>query len=209
MGRTLWEILTTKKVTHELKHYNPLGLKIGSIVKINTVDTIDHNFVLKGVREVNRYIDRKDFKFCDYDVLSGDVRKRLRVIPKNEGYDIVLFEFREEFPYEEGFHEWLKNNHEVELGDLNPDDPPHYWRVNDLTKPWEAKTVSMFDANNDNVINDDELEHGKLTYWDFWRDTKDEGGNKVTEFYNIEMDQDGMFSIWVGRIIDPLQVSTL
>ncbi len=218
---TLWDMLTKKKAVAELEHYNPLNLRIGNSMKVNTVDTSDLNFTLKSIREVNRSIDGTDHKFCDYDVLArpfgkNEIRKRLRLVPREEKdrnltHDVVLFEFREEFAYDEGFHDWLKVNSEVTLGDLKPGDPdpPHYWRVNDLKSPWEAKTVSMRDEDGNGKIDDKEVHNGRLTYWDFWRNVNDEGGNKVTEFYNVEMDQDGMFSIWVGRLIDPLQVSVI
>lgn len=218
---TLWEMLTKKKAIAEFEHYNPLHLRIGNTVKIDTIDTADLIFTLQSIREVTRRIDGEDHKFCDYDLTArpygkDEARKRLRLIPREEKdrnftHDVVLFEFREEFPYEEGFHDWLKNNFEVVLGDLNPNDPdpPKYWRVNDLKSAWEAKTVSMRDEDGNGKIDDDELRKGQLTYWDFWRNVNDEGGNKVLEFYNVEMDQDGMFSIWVGRLIDPLRVSVI
>ena len=46
-----------------------------------------------------------------------------------------------------------------------------------------------------------------MTYWDFGNQFKDDGGNDYTEWYIVEMDDNGYFEIWVGREIDPARIS--
>ena len=71
---------------------------------------------------------------------------------------------------------------------------------------WNAKTTTLADKNYDGKIDTNEVSKSTLTYWDFWRNTTDEGGNEVLEFYFVEMDVNGYFEFWVGQKLESSRV---
>ena len=208
---TLWDKLTKKKapeVIVENTIYNLLSARINDAVKINTVDLEIDRFVVKTIREVKRRVNGQDFILADYDVAS-DKMLRIRLNPADNPdskltHDVILFaKLGDDMPYDKAFHEGLA--YEENKGEFTEGDAT-YWRVNDQKKPWNAKTVVLRDLDNSGKVDTNEAVEGELTYWDFWRNTKDEADNEVTEFYIVEMDGDGVFTFWVGTQIDPLRI---
>ncbi len=208
---TLWDKLTKKKapeVIVENTIYNPLGVRVGESVKINTVDLDKKNFVFKSPREVKRLIDGQKFIFADYDVqeLSSKEILRIRLNPIENPdsqltHDVVLLSpVGEGCGFDKNFYDGLLVNETFTEGEAV------YWRVNDVTQPWKAVTITLQDLDHSGKIDKNEAISGELTYWDFWRETADEADNKVIEFYFVEMDGDGNFTFWVGKQIDPLRI---
>jgi len=209
---TLWDKLTKKKkpeVVVENTIYNPFGVRINDSVKINTIDLEKENFVFNAIRQVNRSINGVNHSFADYDL--GPQREqplRIRLVPMENPdskltHDALLLSKIGECVYNKEFHEGLSfeaNEGVFEEGETK------YWRVNDLQKPWLAKTVTLQDLDHSGKVDLNEATKGALTYWDFWRETEGEGEDKIVEFYIVEMDQDGYFTFWVGQQIDPLRI---
>ena len=222
---TLWEMLTKKKTEEEetpleLQFQNPLQLRIGATVKLDVLDGDEDlsglNFEVRQIREVKRTIEGQTFYFADYDLLGraltggGEVRKRLRLIPledpeAEQTHSVLLLNLLDEFGYDQPFEEGLaydRNNGEFREGDAM------YWRPDGIKEPWEAETAYIRDADSDGKVEEDEIKIGGLRYWDFGRDTEDEAGNTVTEWYLVEMDTgNGYFEIWIGTEINPVRVS--
>lgn len=232
---TLFEMLTRKKQqptpvvqaqSEETKHYNPLRAKIGGVVRINTIDLENLNFIVRSIREIRTTIDGQVFYMADYDLLarpvSGpEVKQRLRLVPNGDSdtCDIVLLNFVADFPYDQPYHQglsWDNNQGEAVEGDAK------FWRVGDVHDPWEVETASLMDKNGDGKVDANEVRKGHLTYWDFWRDTKDTDGVDIREFYIVEMDGvvkrnsqgditktigSGQFQIWRGSQIAANRVS--
>ena len=213
---TLWEILTgADEEEVESQFTNPLHVCIGNQVGIDTLELEDMNFNVRALREVTRHVDDKEFQYADYILVAcpfggGDtVKKKLRLVPLDEHSDgkmthfALLFDLLDEFKYHEDFHKGLafENKGEFTEGDNM------YYRVNDLQAPWECTIKHISDLDGDGEVEMDEVEDAAMTYWDFWREFDDEGGNKVLEFYIVEMDNDsGWFQIWIGKEIDQHRV---
>jgi len=210
---TLWEILTKKKEVEkplESLYYNPLELRIGNIVKIDTVDFENLNFSLNSLREVKRKVDGNNHTFVDYAFLAkpydGDtVNRRLRIVPVENGdkgfnFDIILFNKISECGYDKPFHDGLNGQQEFKEGEDT------YWRVNDLLEEWVADVAILSDEDQSGKVDVDEIKYSKLKYWDFWRETEDDGGSKILEFYIVEMDESGYFQFWLGHKIDASRV---
>jgi len=214
---TLWEMLTKKKekaISQDEVFYNPLKLRIGNHIKVNNLDLGKLSFSLTNMRVVERNIDGQSFRFADYDLtarpLDGEpVHQRIRVTPHDDRtFGVLLLKHFTGFGYDEGYHKGLAfENNKGEA--YEPEWDGRYWRVNDVQTEWNAKTDTLTDANSDGFISKSEVKHGKLTYWDFWRETNIEG-LKVLEFYIVEMNgEDGWFDIWVGQEIDPNRVEVI
>lgn len=216
---TLWQILTQEKTPTtplEFEYHNPLKLRVGNQLKINTLELEDCMINVTSIREVRRRIDGVDYFVADYDITAKKpfgstdkpIKKKLRLVPleNKEGsidHSVLLLNLLDEFIYNKEFHEGLdysQNQGEFKEGD------DMYWRVNDVKSEWNANTVTMTDRDGDGTLEAQEIKRGKLTYWDFWRETVDEGNNKILEFYIVEMNEDGYFQIWVGSEIDPTRV---
>lgn len=230
MGRTLWQILT-KQVPEEpdmvTQFFNPLNLKCGVLLTINTLELESLQFRVQALREIKREIEGEEFLLADYDLTATDVEgytveRRLRVIPKgNDEFTIILLDNLDSFGYNEEYHESLKhenNGGEVvedaidDKGNLVVDEEGEvvqniYWRINDHTTEWHASTSSLSDDDGSGKVEEDEIKEDSMFYWDFWRETKDAGDNTVLEHYYIEMDEDdGFFSIWIGPEVDPNRI---
>jgi hypothetical protein len=215
---TLWEILTKKKKNEtplEFKFCNPLKARVGNSVKIDTPEYANMFFTIQSIRQVDRKVEGESHLFPDYDLkcqpFDGDpVQLRLRLIPgEPDGeidHSVVLLKLIDECPYDKAFHDGLafeENKGEFLEGDAT------YWRVNDVKEEWVAKTSLLQDINKNGKIDQDEVKHGSINYWDFWRETE-EDGNKFVEFYIVEMDKDtGYFTFWIGRTVAPALVSVL
>ena len=226
---TLWEMLK-KKVSGEeeeqeepleLQFHNPLQLEIAHTVKLDVIDTdgVDLgplNFDVRQIREVKRVIGDQTFFFVDYDLLgrslAGDeIRKRLRLIPMENPdaettHDVLLLNRFDEFAYHEEFVKGLafdQNNGEFYEQEFEAT----YWRPEGVEEPWDARTAYIRDADSDGKVEEDEIRIGTLRYWDFGRDTEDDGGNTITEWYMVEMDENGYLEIWIGAEINPTRIS--
>lgn len=195
---TLWEKLTKKKpaeVLLEKTVFNPLDALIGDTVKVNTVDLVGSRLKIASIREVKR----QQHLSVDYHLTCEDKEYCLKLNPSNDKKcDVLLLQKISECGYDKAFHEGLAD--EFVEGDAT------YWRVNDLKNPWEATTTTLTDFDHSGKVDKDEAVKGKLTYWDYWRETTDEANNKVLEFYFVEMDENGYFTFWVGTEIDPLRI---
>jgi len=211
---TLWEMLTKKsKPAVEFKFYNPLKMKIGNSIKIDILDFEKFNFTIQTLREVKRIVDNENFLFADYAILArpldGDsVSRRLRLMPMehsdgNLTHKVLLLNKIAECEYDKNFHEGL--SYEQNQGIFTEADAT-YWRVDDVKNEWNATTVTLQDIDNNGRLPPNEIKHGKLTYWDFWRQTEIDG-NSLIEFYFVEMDQNGFFEFWVGSEINPTRVT--
>src|SRR5213080_636036 len=120
-GQTLWEMLMER--LHKggangagIAFYNPMDLRIGSAVVVpysNGPEWAGYDFSVQEIREYNREIGGKEFRFTDY-VLRGVNTKsfdaesalqvRLRAVPNQAGaYDSLLLKLYDEFGFSEEF----------------------------------------------------------------------------------------------------------
>lgn len=209
---TLWEMLWNgkkKEVIQELLYNNPLQAKINDIVKIDMIELKDFTFKIEALREVRRVIGDKNYPLADYDLASAEKNLRLRLIPCDGeiSHKVILLEKIDECEYNKDFHEGLdysKNKGEFTEGE------DMYWRVDDVQSEWNAKTFYLHDNDKSGKIDENEVEKRQISYWDFWRETEDEAGNKILEFYVVEMDKEtGWFEFWKGPEINTLRISVI
>lgn len=209
---TLWQILTAKKkveVPMESKFYNPLGLRIGNTIQIDTLEFEKLSFTLIGLREVKG----ETVTFADYELLArpfdGDpVSLKLRLFPSGDSYKVVLLKTIGDCGYDKDFHDGLdfeKNKGEfVEGGET-------YYRVDDVKTPYITKASYLSDKDGSGKVDLNEVEVKDLTYWDYWRQINEESGNTILEFFIVEMNGvvyetgsvgDGDFVFLLGQEID-------
>jgi hypothetical protein len=223
-GKTLWEMLVERFTwtPTELTVYNPLKAKVGSAATINTIEWRDFNFFITEIREMKRSIGGREFFTVDYTLLArpigaDDVMVRLRLNPVDDpdraaglSHDVLLLRLYDQIAYDKGFHDVVTDTtgkFEVRQDGVVVEE---YWRINDVKTSYQAKVAIVKDLNRDKKVTSDEIERRPLEYWDYWRETKDEGGQPLRQFLFVEMDQkDGWFQIWRGEPIDPNKVTVI
>jgi len=228
-GRSLFEILTGRNKRDmtplELQYHNPLEAKVGCTVSFEHEPDIQGiNFVIEKISVYETRIGTKKFYHTDYHLkgISLDVdtyiRMRLRVIPDenvtNElGCKVQLLYLYHEMSWDEPFYEevlgdptgefWV--NHDDDGNEL--EEPRKYWRVEDVRDPYTARLTILHDTDGDGTIDDDELEHFTMIYWDYSRLTDDENEQEITEFLTIEMEEETKwFTFLRGTDILPSQI---
>lgn len=223
---TLWDILTKKKKREPLvesKITNPLHLRIGgakpSILRIHTVDLEHLDFRVRGIRELVREANEQKLVMSDYDLVARDLKSnvtelRLRLVPMDNPdgeltHNIAILSLYDEFAYNEGFFNALNANAE------NPDEPDlqcdddgsQWWRINDVTTPWETELTVLEDLDHSGKVDPTEVVKSLLTYWDYWR--KDNSDPPVVELLFAEMNQKHYFQLYRGPETDPGRVEVL
>lgn len=167
---------------------------------------------------------------------DGYVRLWLRLIPDENvvnglGHRIQLLQLYEEMQWDEGLYNMLLENGDYDPNydsegersfKVNYDDegnelehPRQYWRIGtengpDLD-PYHAKVTVLRDVDGDGTIEDDELEHYPVTYWEFSRLTDDaDTEQEITEFLTIDMDDGTRFFTFLrGTEVEPFQVTVV
>ena len=215
--KTLWEMLQGKIAGPvELQITNPLKLKVGNSVRINDIDLVDLNFNVKRIMEYKRTIKGDDYFFTDYDLVAyplgrEEVKVRLRLNPmdlpdKAAGltHNVVLLKLYDEMGYDEGLFKVVTDT--TKLFEVNQDGvcAERYYRINDVQDSYKPSVTVVEEGHKDL----DDVKKVNLEYWDYWRQTKDEGGTDYNQFLFIEMNKDdGWFQMWRGQEIDPQDVS--
>ena len=221
----------------EFQYHNPLEAKVGCTVSFDHEPEIEGiNFVIEKISVYKTEILGKEYFHTDYHLkgtsldTDGYIRFRLRLIPDEDstddlGHRIQLLHLYEEMQWDQGLYEMLcengdyssdydaegevsfKVNYDDEGNEL--DHPRQYWRVGGQElDPYRAKVTVLSDVDGDGTIEDDELEHFPVTYWEFSRLTDDDGGNEITEYLTVDMDDGTRFFTFLrGTDIKPFQVS--
>ncbi len=193
---------------------NPLDLRTGSPVSIsyaNGPEFAKYNFTAKEIREYNRRIGTREFRFTDY-VLEGictgsfdandAMAARVRVVPNSAGaHDSLLLRLEDEFAFAEEFLAVVKDD--TGLFDVTDDKSgakATFSRINDLRESYQAAVLVVSATTPDGKAAPGKAEPLKVEYWDYWRDAALDAGHTAKEFLFVEMNSDtGWFQIWRGR----------
>jgi len=224
-GRTLWEILTgaNKKDMSplELQYHNPLKAKLGVTISFEHDQELQGiNFVVEKIAVYTTEVNRKKFYHTDY-LLKGvtlgserPIRLRLRLVPNQDsvndfGCDVQVLRLMDEFAWDEGFYNGvlLADNGEFHIDvDMqgNPVDPAIvYWRVEDVRDPYAARVTVLADDDGDGTVEDEELEHYSVEYFDYSRIAVDETTKvEQPEYLWVEKNEEtGYFHLYrVGAV---------
>jgi len=226
MGKTLWEMLRSSVTpTMESTIDNPLKVRCGGSMTINTLDTDGMVFTVQSMAEYRRPAAslglKRDLTFTDYDLLARplgkeDVRVRLRLMPTERGqiagmtHQVILLKKYHESGYDEGLHGAVTAGTKLFECFDNGVLTATYYRINDLNDPFLANVSSLRDEDGNGKVEEDEVTRTQVEYWDYWREIHDEAGQPVTDFCFVEMDKDtGYFTLWTGTEVDPSRVSVL
>jgi hypothetical protein len=215
-GKTLWEMLMER--LHGggngagIAFANPLDLRVASAVAVpyaNGPDFAQYDFAVQEIREYNRRIGGKEFRFTDY-VLRGVNTKspdadniltaRLRVVPNQAGgNDSILLRLYDEFAFAEDFLNVVKDDTGTfEAKDDDSGETATFSRINDSRESYQAAVLLVTATSADGKAS--AATPVKVEYWDYWRDADIGKGITAKEFLFVEMNSDtGWFQIWRGR----------
>ena len=231
-GRTLFDILTGRNQRDmtplELQYHNPLEAKVGCTVSFDEEESLKGiNFVIEKISVYETKIGRDKFHHTDYHLkgisLDHDnyIRLRLRVTPDENvtnklGCTVQLLHLYDEMGWDEGF--WNCVNDPSGEFQVNYDDagqelpePTCYFRPEisgrRLTEAYSARLTLLQDKDGNATIEENELEHYNVTYWDFGREAQDENEQPFIEYLYIEMDDESRYFTFLrGRDILPADI---
>lgn len=213
-----------KQLAEEEKVYNPIGCKIGGVVKVDVLDFRQHRFIVKEIVEHITRQNGVDHKMVDYHLLSRpigkeDFRVRLRMLPEPNKrsaltHKAILLTQYDDRAYEEGLHQVVQDdtkkfviNDDKMDTDPNNDDHFEYFRVGDVDTTYTAKQKKLKDEDGDGKVDENEVSKGEIDWWDYSRLTEFDGV-ETEEFLYVEMDKKngGWFQIWRGVEVNPERV---
>lgn len=202
-GRTGYEILKSwvtgeKNVPVEKQYTNPLDAKIGSHVRISSMDGFDQD--LWRVTELwawNRNINGNIHPMTDYILESENKRVILRVLPKTtkgkkDDPDLLLL--TQYWPEQPGAYPWGEESPFVLDGLMDPagefvrfggtEQEEKYFR--DLSNIKSDVSI-ISDRNNDSIIENEEVQKGEFSLWTFRRVTNDEANQEFEQHLHVQL----------------------
>ena len=194
------------------KIYNPIGVRIGSSMTIDSIDCFGKNFFVQEIHDFRTHISGQEFKMADYVLnarpLDGsDITVRLRVAEDKAAtgvpYKCMVLERHDSLAYDEGLHGVLKETDNTHKFQIDHDDGPSdvFPRCGGVKGSYKAD-VTM-------VVKDGATENIGIEYWDFSRIMKQDGVD-VEQYLFVEMNTDnGWLELWKGCEIDPQKVEAI
>lgn len=200
--------------------YNPIGSKIGGVIKIDSLDVRDHRFTVQEIKEYTLHLNGNKHLMVDYSLLArpigeADFRCCLRIVPNPDSNSLtthraLLLTLYDDLAYNEGLHEVVKDDTKKFVID-DDDDPENvihdeFWRVNDVGTSYISSVKTLVDTNKDGHVDTNEVSISSVEFWDYSRET-DVDGVEVEEFVFVEMNKkDGWFKIWRGSEVNPERI---
>lgn len=214
LGKTLFEKFCDWFKSPVIKKvFNPLNLKVGSMISIDELDYRDLSLEVVNITESKNSL--LNFTYTDYFIKSKlsdePVSFKLRVVPNEETFNILLLKLSHEHGYNEDLFNLLNDYKDKEnILELNFEDKKDtFWRVRDVKTSYNIENA-VIDKNNLNLKNLEEIPKISVEYWDFWREDLDEISKPYNEFLFVEMQKDnGWFSFWRGFELDTQNVIKL
>lgn len=222
--KTLWEITKAwwkrnfgtpdpPPLVPEEQVFNPYNAKIGkTTLTVDTLELRDKTFMVDTITEYKLNYGKKNFSFVDYSCKSvlhqGEQQSVVvRVYPsetKGIAHQVLVLSKWDELDYDEDFKKMLSDEQFNTM--LDGEIEASFWRINDVKTPYEAKTTHL--SKNGDAVDTDA---GENWYWDYWRETKDEGNTEFKEFLFVNWDKSdtGRFTISRGEEVGPSRISVL
>jgi hypothetical protein len=200
--------------------YNPIGCKIGGVVKVDSLDFRDHRFTVREIREYSVGVGGKKHRMVDYVLLARPIGKpdflcRLRIVPEPDSkskttHKSLLLSLYDDLAYNEGLHNVVKDDTKkfVIDDDTDPENVIHaeFWRVNDVGTIYTSNIKVLADLDGNGKVEANEVKKEQVDFWDYSRNT-DLEGVEVEEFVFVEMNKtDGWFKIWRGTEVNPERI---
>lgn len=212
---------TSPKKAQEDLIYNPIGVKVGGVVKVDSLDFRNHRFTVREILEYIVTVDGNKTKMVDYVLLARpidqpDFNCRLRIVPdlnsrSKTTHRALLMTVYDKIGYDQVFVDEVLNAESKDFKITNDDDPQNiteemFWRVNDVGISYSSKVKSLVDADGSGKVDSNEVTSQDVEFWDYSRNTTIEGV-EVEEFVFVEMNKtDGQFTIWRGSEVDPERI---
>jgi hypothetical protein len=211
-GRTGWEILTGKNKPKpvEGQYPNPLELKIGGNVTVNTIDYGRNLLTVGEIWSWDRKINGKTFNMTDYFLRSAGANVLIRVFPRENPNDELKYHvlvMTQYYPKEPGPLGWCEESPDILaaaddvtgefFNNKGQDNEEKYWRIGGkIAIPCTVHVIK--DENGDGKIDTKEVSHVPYTLWDFHRETLDEANQKMVQYLYVQL---------CGKFVNPTTVN--
>lgn len=210
-GRTIWQYLCYWfRGSTEMEIWNPLKCKVTSRIALDLMNRRNELYQVQYLDEHVYRFRNKSFLITDYALKTDGPGLMIRTLQQASGdHESMLLELHHSTEYDQGLADTLKH----ESGELHwssDGDEAVFWRVSDNRSGYTGTVVRHQDVDGDGKVQPDERQVRREQMWDFWRDTEDEAGNKVTEFLYVHSSEDGRdFRMWRGHIIPNLSITVI
>ena len=209
--------------SEESKIYNPIGCRVGGVVKIDSLDFREYRFGVTEIEQSMIVMNGKNHQMVDYVLLARPIGQPdfecvLRIIPDNNNrsacsHRAVLLSLYDSMEFNEGLIEVCKSDEKKFVidddkcdDDVTNDEHFEYWRVNDVGTSYIANVTSLTDENRDGKVDESEVSSRQVEFWDYSRMT-DVDGVEVEEFVFVEMNKEtGWIDIWRGTEVNPERI---
>lgn len=184
--------------------YNPYTINVGKdTLTVDMLDIEGLTFREQAVTEYKLNIGKKKFHYTDYECQStglqgsNPVNIVVRVYPHEtpgREFQVLVLKQWDSLDYDEGFKGLLSD--EQFNTTVDGEIEASFWRINDVKTPYQVQ-VKRLTRNGESV----DTETQEVWVWDWWRETKDEGGSDYKEFLFVNWDKGdtGRFTIWRGE----------
>jgi len=221
MSRSFFQTLRDRwSKPNELTVFNPLKVKVGSTLSIDTMGHRDRTYKIVSMREFDRDICKLG-KFVDYEGICrvGKLieKMQLRLVPlEHPDVDsglthsaVVLslyYECSNQDAIDSGLDGTVKGptgQFEIEQDGLKT----VYFRMSDLKTAYIAQVSVLKDEDGNGIVNTDEIHREVVEYYDYHTELLDEAGQTYLEFLFVERNQKtGWWQVWKGSEVDPCRV---
>jgi hypothetical protein len=180
--------------------YNPLSAKCGSFIAVDELDYRGKNYRVAEIQEYDHALGGKHFKLVNYVLQADKEVVRLRAVPSDGGFKVMLLNLYDDCAYNEGLHNVVRDDTlKFVVDDSDTGLHEEYWRVEDVRDSYKAAVTAL---RRDGAQSAPVASRYQLEYWDYWRDTEVDGV-KVTQYLYVEMNTEtGWFQIWRGMETD-------
>jgi len=184
--------------------YNPLSARCGSFVDVNEIDFRGKNYRIAEIRQYDHAVGGKHFTLTDYVLRFGEELVRVRTVPFEDRWKVLLLNLYDDRAYEEGLHNVVRDDTlKFVVDDPEANLHEEYWRVEDVRESYKARVTILCGDGKDAPP---QVSQAELEYWDYWRDTEVDGV-KVTQYLYVEMNTaNGWFQLWRGMESDPERI---
>lgn len=208
-GRLFEEKKAEAQKSPESAVYNPLGAKINSVLKIENIDHIGKEYLVK---ELLNYDFGTGEKVSCYVARTEVDEKtiRLRLLRDEGRVRSIVCTLHDELDEEPGITDAVNDRGGIFVITTGGKES-RYTRMGDMRTARPAKVVRLSDRNGDGEITHEEVETWQADCWDFSRTTEIDQV-KVREYLFVERTKLGnnpkkRFRIWTGLEVLPDRVS--
>ncbi len=209
--RSLWDRVKENMNVSMDSFYNPLNLKMGSLLTIDAGYEISKkNLMVNKIEIVTLSLNDQIFEMCDV-YFRDEPTLKLRLAPSESQTDTVeatLLKSFDRIAYDGDLVDNVLKNAEMDIFDIYGDDDKvkeSFYRFSD-EDGYSAQVKVMADKNDDLKLKRKEIQSREMSFWVYVKEVD----NTKDEYLFIEIDgDDGEISLSKGEVVPVSSITVL